>query len=124
MEDVSGITSMLKDLIGGEIETPKGPEFTEEISLPYTRDLLETRMVGDDTAPKIPLFDGMTTHRTTWIILGTPPETYKDLLCEATSYSRVEQLNLARKATTRPNLEAPEPYRPKEKRSNDYAYDR
>ncbi|KAI5348877.1 hypothetical protein L3X38_001764 [Prunus dulcis] len=74
MEDVSGITSMLKDLVTGE--------------------------------------------------LRTPPETYKDLLCEATSYSRVEQLNLARKATTRPNLEAPEPYRPKEKRSNDYAYDR
>lgn len=50
---------------------PRGPEFTEEeISLPYTRDLLETRRVGDSTAPKIPLYDGMTTHMTTWIILA------------------------------------------------------
>ncbi|PQQ08192.1 uncharacterized protein Pyn_31892 [Prunus yedoensis var. nudiflora] len=46
---------------GGEIEIPRGPEFTkEEISLPYTRDLLETKAVRDSKAPKIPLYDGMT----------------------------------------------------------------
>ncbi|KAH0981934.1 hypothetical protein GBA52_009111, partial [Prunus armeniaca] len=46
-----------------------------------------------------------------------------DLLHEAISYSRVEQLNLARKGIARPNPKALERYRPKEKRSNDYAYD-
>ncbi|BFG40865.1 hypothetical protein CerSpe_271390 [Prunus speciosa] len=40
---------------------PKGPEFIkEEIPLPYTRDLLHARVVGDSKAPKIPLYDGMT----------------------------------------------------------------
>lgn len=40
---------------------PRGPEFTEEeILLPYTHDLLETRVVRDSMALKIPLYDGMT----------------------------------------------------------------
>ncbi|CAB4308686.1 unnamed protein product [Prunus armeniaca] len=40
---------------------PRGPEFTKkEIPLPYTRDLLHARVVGDSKASKIPLYDGMT----------------------------------------------------------------
>ncbi|CAB4302311.1 unnamed protein product [Prunus armeniaca] len=50
-----------------------------------------------------------------------PLETYKDLICEATSYSQAEQLNLARKAIARSVLET---HSLKEKRLNNYAYDR
>lgn len=40
---------------------PRVPEFTEEeIPLPYTRDLLDTKVVGDSKALKIPLYDRMT----------------------------------------------------------------
>ncbi|PQQ03257.1 uncharacterized protein Pyn_20714 [Prunus yedoensis var. nudiflora] len=53
-----------------------------------------------------------------------PPETYKDLFREATSYSRVEQLNLARKATAGSASKAHTPYQPREKRPNNYTYDR
>ncbi|CAB4310602.1 unnamed protein product [Prunus armeniaca] len=55
---------------------------------------------------------------------GNPPQTYKDLLCEATSYSRAEQLNLARKSTAGSVSEAHASYQPRDKRPNDYAYDR
>ncbi|PQQ12199.1 uncharacterized protein Pyn_00240 [Prunus yedoensis var. nudiflora] len=54
----------------------------------------------------------------------TPPETYKDLLREATNYSGAEQLNLERKATTGPTSKAQASHQPKEKRPNDYSYDR
>ncbi|CAB4298568.1 unnamed protein product [Prunus armeniaca] len=53
-----------------------------------------------------------------------PLETYKDLVREATSYSRTEQLNLARKATFSSVSETRTTYPHKEKRLNDYDYDR
>ncbi|CAB4278424.1 unnamed protein product [Prunus armeniaca] len=219
---------------------PRGPEFTKkEIPLPYTRDLLHVRVVGDSKASKIPLYDEMTDPydhldnfryamegrdangatkcclflttlkgpTTSWFkrltlefissfaklrkvflerymiisnrmytandlstikqrldeklrdyitrfnneyarckgcdeatahnaLMGglqggdfyfsltrNPPETYKDLIREATCYSRAEQLNLARKATTRSVSEAHVSYQPRDKRPNNYAYD-
>ncbi|XP_016647025.1 PREDICTED: uncharacterized protein LOC107880278 [Prunus mume] len=53
-----------------------------------------------------------------------PPETYKDLFREATSYSQAEQLNLARKATAGSIPDTNAAYQPRDKRPNDYAYDR
>ncbi|XP_021820771.1 uncharacterized protein LOC110762444 [Prunus avium] len=252
-EDVDDITSKLKDLVIGELKSvwdwlgqvekskmPTRLEFTEEeISLPYTRDLLHARVVGDSKAPKIPLYNGIidpydhldnfryategrdaneaikcrmfpttlkgpatswfkrlvlesissfaelrkvfleryiiisdwlytvndlstirqwpdeklrdyitwfnneyarcegcdeaTTHNAlmgelqgedfNFSLTKNPPKTSIDLLCEVTSYSCVEQLNLARKATVGSASEAHTPYQPRDKRPNDYAYD-
>ncbi|CAL9025319.1 unnamed protein product [Prunus brigantina] len=55
---------------------------------------------------------------------GNPLKTYKDLIREATCYSRAEQLNLARKATAGSVSGAHAPHHPRDKRANDYAYDR
>ncbi|CAB4283343.1 unnamed protein product [Prunus armeniaca] len=57
-------------------------------------------------------------------VTRNPPETYKDLLRKATSYSQAKQLNLARKATTGSVPETNAAYQPRDKRPNDYAYDR